>query len=132
MLLAGLNGKAYADINQDGEVTLQELAEDIRADMAFAEEQRSSFAATGTFAQQTVLARAERRSNRDVSKRVEVRSEGDWYKARIIDVSQGQYKVHYYGYDDWYDEWVNARQVRNRRVARQPTGWAVDSEWSSN
>ena len=132
MLLAGLKGKAYADINQDGEITLQELAEDIRADMAFAEDQRSAFVATGVFANQTVLAIAERRSNSEVSKRVEVKSEGDWYKARIIDAMQGQVKVHYYGYDDWYDEWVNARQVRDRKVARYATESAVDSEWKSN
>jgi hypothetical protein len=118
MLLAGLKGKAYADINQDGEITLRELAEDIRSDMAFAEDQKSTFAATGVFAKETVLALAERRSSRDISRRVEVKSEGDWYKARIIDAGQGQYKVHYYGYDDWYDEWVTARQVRDVRVAR--------------
>lgn len=132
MLLAGLRGKAYADTNQDGEITLQELAEDIRADMAFAEDQRSAFVATGVFANQTVLAIAERRSNREVSKRVEVRSDGDWYKARIIDARQGQYKVHYYGYDDWYDEWVNAGQVRDRKVAWYAPRLAFDSEWKSN
>jgi len=125
MLLAGLRGKAYADTNQDGEITLQELAEDIRADMAFAEDQRSTFVTSGTFTKQTVLASAERRSSRDVSRRVEVRSDGDWYKARIIDVRQGQFRVHYYGYEDWDDEWVNARQIRDRRVARstpEPSG----------
>jgi Caspase domain len=127
MLLAGLKGKAYADINHDGEITLQELAEDIRADMAFAEEQQSAFVATGVFTNQTVLARAEKRSSSEVSKRVEVKSEGDWYKARIIDTGQGQYKVHYYGYDDWYDEWVSARQVRDGKVARTATGSAVGS-----
>jgi hypothetical protein len=132
MLLAGLQGKTYADIDQNGEVTLHELAEGIKADMAFAEGQQSAFLATGVFANQTVLARAERRSNRDVSRRVEVRSEGDWYKARIIEAEQGRYKVHYYGYDDWYDEWVSARQVRERKVRRQPEGWAVEREWSSN
>jgi hypothetical protein len=117
MLLAGLKGKAYADLNQDGAITLQELAEDIRGDMAFAEDQKSSFAATGIFSNQTILATAERRSSRDVSRRVEVKSEGDWYKARIIDAGHGQYRVHYYGYDDWFDEWVNARQVREAKVA---------------
>ncbi len=118
MLLAGLQGKTYADINQDGAITLQELAEGISADMAFVEGQQSAFVTTGVFASQMVLARAERRSNRDVSKRVEVRSEGDWYKARIIDARQRQYRVHYYGYDDSYDEWVNARQVRDWKAAR--------------
>jgi hypothetical protein len=132
MLLAGFKGEAYADINQDGEITLQELAEDIRGDMAFAEDQKSAFVATGVFTNQTVLAKAEKKSSREVSKRVEVKSEGDWYKARIIDAGQGQYKVHYYGYDDWYDEWVNARQVRDGKVARYATGSAVNSEWKSN
>src|SRR5262245_11899541 len=42
MLLEGLRGKSFADSNGDGEVTLSELAEDIRQDMAFAEAQRSS------------------------------------------------------------------------------------------
>lgn len=126
MLLAGLKGKAYADINQDGEITLQELAEDIKADMAFAEDQKSSFVATGVFANQTVLARADRRSSRDISKRVEVKSEGEWYKARVIDASQGQYKVHYFGYDDWYDEWVNVRQVREGKVDHSWPGSSAD------
>jgi hypothetical protein len=129
MLLAGLKGKAFADIDQDGQITLQELAEDIRRDMAFAEDQQSSFVATGIFSNQIVLARAERRSSRQVSKRVEVKSEGDWYKARIIDAGQGQYRVHYFGYDDWYDEWVNARQVRDVRVARPGAGSSNDGSW---
>jgi hypothetical protein len=126
MLLAGLQGKTYADIDQDGKVTLQELAEGIRADMAFVEGQQSAFVTTGVFANQTVLARAEKRSNRDVSKRVEVRSEGDWYKARIIGARRGQFRVHYYGYDDWYDEWVNARQVRDWKAARSAPDSAAD------
>jgi len=132
MLLAGLKGKAYADINQDGEVTLHELAEDIRADMAFAEDQQSAFVATGSFARQTIVARAEKKSSGAVSRRVEVKSEGAWYKARIIDARPGQYEVHYYGYDDWYDEWVSARQVRDGRVARRAPSWAVEREWTSN
>ena len=51
MLLEGLRGKSFADINGDGQVTWSELAEDIKADMAFAENQRSTFVTTGSFLQ---------------------------------------------------------------------------------
>ncbi len=49
MLLAGLRGKAFADINGDGRVTLGEPAEDVNEDMAFAEEQQSSLSPPENF-----------------------------------------------------------------------------------
>jgi hypothetical protein len=89
MLLAGLTGKAFADINDDGQITLGEVAEGVKQDMAFAEEQGAAFVAKGDLGLNTVLAEAKPRSSPDVSRRVEVKSEGDWYKARIIDARAG-------------------------------------------
>ena len=57
-LLAGLRGRAYEDINGDGEITLGEIADNAREDLAFAEEQRSSFATRGDFSRDTILATA--------------------------------------------------------------------------
>ena len=37
MLVAGLSGKAFADLNSDGQITLSELAEDVKEDMAICE-----------------------------------------------------------------------------------------------
>ena len=117
MLVAGLSGKAFADLNSDGQITLSELAEDVKEDMAFAEEQRSSFTTTGSFAPSTVLARAERKVNPEVSKRVEVKSEGNWWKARVIDARAGTFHVHYYGFEDSDDEWVRLSQIRETKIA---------------
>ena len=123
ILLAALEGKAYVDTNSDGEITLAELNDQAREDMAFAEEQRSTFATTGEFSPQTVLALAGRRADERIGARVIVRSEGDWYKGRIIDVerSKSLFLIHYFGYDDTYDEWVSARQIRwpNARPAKR-------------
>jgi hypothetical protein len=49
-----------------------------------------------------------------VGARVRVRSEGDWYKALIVDASKTgrEFRVHYYGWDDSYDEWVTAKMIR--------------------
>jgi len=112
MLLAALRGKSYADINGDGDVTLSELAEDIKEDMAFAEDQRSVFTTTGNFEPEMELAVAQRKIDPLISRRLEVRSEGDWYKARVIDARAGSYRVHYFGFEDSDDEWVTQREVR--------------------
>lgn len=111
-LLAGLSGKPFADLNSDGQITLRELADDVKQDMAFAEEQGSAFTTTGSFAPSTVLAQAGPKSNPEVSKRVEVRSEGQWWKAQVVDYRGGAYHVHYYGYEVSDDEWVRLNQIR--------------------
>ena len=122
MLLAGLRGKSFADINGDGEVTLSELAQNIKDDMAFAEDQKAVFVTTSNLQPEMELAVAERKTDPLISSRLEVHSEGDWYKARIIDARDGSYRVHYFGYEDADDEWVTRRQFRipssNSNIAR--------------
>ena len=117
-LLAGLRGRAYVDTDGNGQITFNELAREIKSDMSFAEEQTSSHVFTGNYEAQTILSGAGVRADQRVGARVEVYSEGDWYKARIIDASRGRYRVHYYGYEDAYDEWVRPSQIRGKRNAR--------------
>ena len=129
MLLAGLKGKAFADINGDGRVTLGELAEDVNADMVFAEEQQSEFVATGKFLPDTVMAVAPQRSNPEISRRVEVKSEGAWYKARIIDARAGRFRLHYFGWEDSDDEWVLPGRIRKSKGAQYGVGTMVEVNW---
>jgi hypothetical protein len=131
MLLAGLRGESFADTNGDGEVSLTELADDVKEDMAFAEQQRSTFAITGNFPSGMLIAPAARKIDPLISQRVQVRSEGDWYKARVIDVHDNTYRVHYFGFEDSDDEWVTLRQIRNLRTAASSAmaGARVEAEW---
>ena len=129
MLLAGFQGRSFADINGDGEVTLSELAEDIKEDMAFAEGQRSVFVTTGDFSPAMLIGPAQNKINPQISRRVEVRSDGDWYKARIFDVRGGSYHVHYYGWEDSDDEWVTAAQIRNLKTVEYAVGKNVEVSW---
>jgi hypothetical protein len=129
-LLAGLSGKPLADLNGDGQITLSELAADVKADLAFAEEQLSTFVTTGSFAPDAVLAQAGRKSNPKISKRVEVRSEGKWWKARVIDARAGTFLVHYYGWEDWDDEWVRLNQIREPKVVEYSAGSTVEVIWN--
>src|SRR5215831_9061105 len=130
MLLAGLRGKSFADTNNDGEVTLSELAEDIKQDMAFAEDQRSVFITTVNFQPQMEVAPAERKVDPLISSNLEVRSEGDWYKAKVIDARNGTYRVHYFGFEDSDDEWVTQREFRAAKVAaNNPKTRNDNSDW---
>ncbi len=121
-LLAGLRGRAYEDINGDGEITLGEIADNAKEDMAFAEEQQSSFATRGDFSRNTILATAARKSSAELGNRVEVRSEGDWYRALITDARAGKFRVHYYGFEVSDDEWVLPRQIRNSKILAGASG----------
>jgi hypothetical protein len=93
------------------------------------EGQLSSFVCTKDFAGGTVLAKAERRSDPEVSKRVEAKSGGSWYKARVIDAKSQQYRVHYYGYEDSDDEWVKVEQLRDWKMVQYVAGSSVEVEW---
>ena len=130
MLLAGLAGKAFADTNGDRGVTLGELADDIKQDMLFAEGQGSGFFATGEFSRDTLLAQAPRKANPEISRRVEVKSEGAWYKARIIDARAGRFRVHYFGWEDADDEWVLRNQIRNSKTAKYAGHATVNANWA--
>ena len=131
MLLEGLRGKSFADINGDGEVTLSELAEDIKEDMAFAENQRSTFVITGSFPADMRLASGARKLDPLISRRVEVRSEGSWYKARVINVRGRTYEVHFYGYEDSDNEWVRLNQIRYEQDTKSRAGRRDDNQWET-
>ncbi|HEX6189097.1 MAG TPA: caspase family protein [Pyrinomonadaceae bacterium] len=133
MLLASLRGSSYADLNGDRQISLGELVENARRDMKFAEEQESSFASRG-FPTDMVLAPANESSNPAIGRRVVVRSEGDWYKGRIISVRGSRYLVRYFGYDNSYDEWVTQRQIRGNRGAEgmgAAERWLLGRQYSS-
>ncbi len=121
MLLASLRGKSYADLNDDGQVTLAELAENERRDMSFAERQQPSFTTRG-LSNDMALATSQTPLDPSIGRRVVVRSDGNWFKARIVDARGRRYRVHYYGYEDSDDEWVTSRQFRRENSAGRDFG----------
>ncbi len=133
-LLAALRGKAYEDTNSDGQITLAELANQVKEDMSFAEQQRAVFTTTGDFSPLTVLSKADVKRDPRVGERVMVKSEGDWYKGQIIDAdrAKSQYLIHYYGWDDSYDEWVGSRRIRPLRIKRYASSRNVNVKWAGH
>ena len=119
-VLSGLRGRATVDTNHDGIVAWQELARYTELEMAFIEGQKSMFAAHPRFPGESRVAKAKGTVKPHVGERIEAWSQGKWYKARIIDSTDQQRKVHYLGYDTNTDEWVATNRVR----AFNPPGFA--------
>ena len=137
-LLDALRGDPRADADASGAVSLGELASFAEAEMAFGEEQLTRFHAGAGWPPELLLARA--RGERPVvqggaagpgprvGERLEVRAEGEWWKARVLAVEGERLKVRFYGWDESFDEWVEPSRVRQRRVVERPVGQKVEVE----
>lgn len=116
-LLDGFAGAAGVDSDNDGAITLLELARYTKLDMAEGERQGMTFWASNGFPASTVLARARPHAGPRVGERLKVKSEGEYYAARIVDESGNRILVHYLGYDPSEDEWMAADELVARARA---------------
>lgn len=128
-LLDALHGKAYVDLNHDGVVTLAEFASHAERDMALGEEQLATFATTGGFDQQMVLARAPPLENERIGERAKLQWQNDWYTVRVIQVNVGQWKVHYIGYGENDDIWVTPDKLQPIKPLEYAVGGKVEVLW---
>ena len=78
------------DLNDDKIIELDELAHYSELELAFIEGQKAMFAAADTFPRNAHLAAVEDAVKPGVGQRIEVESDGKWYKAKIIDVDGEQ------------------------------------------
>jgi hypothetical protein len=128
-LLDALHGAAFVDLNHDGHTTLSEFAKHVDRDMTLGEEQVSSFAVSGGFNTEMVLANAKPLENSRIGERVDVESQGTWYPARIIQVQGPEFTVHFIGYDSTDDVRVTGKQMRAIKPVQYPVGAKVEVLW---
>lgn len=132
-IISAFAGENFIDDDQNGIVTFAELAANAEEDMLFAEEQVSSYAFTGDFSPQTIIAKAESKLPARVGERIEVFSAKQWWRALIIDAADDGFKVHYYGYETDDDEWIMAKQIRQFKPKQFKIGEHVrvesDHKW---
>jgi hypothetical protein len=132
-LLDGFRGNPLEDLNHDGKITLEEMAQFSRDEMQYFEEQLATSLFTGTFNPQTIVSRALGTIKPPAGNRVEAKYQGEWYPARIVEASNGRVKIHWIdiGYDTASsDEWRSSKDVREIKLARYPVGAPVEIEYS--
>lgn len=128
-LLKGFRGDPVADLNGDGAVELGELGRFTEAEMAFADGQLSTFATFGKFSAETTLADAGKKAHPRIGERLEVEEKKKWYRAKILEVKDDTFKIHYVGWDDKYDEWVGEARTRPYKPVQYEGGTKVEVEW---
>lgn len=128
-LLAGVRGDARIDLDDDGDVGFGELSRHTEQQMAFVEGQLSSSVTSGAFPLSLSLAEAGKKADPRTLERVEVESEGEWFRAEILAVDGERRRVHYLGWDASEDEWVTPERVRGWTPVQLAIGAAVEVEW---
>lgn len=125
-LYKGLLGDPCVDLDEDGMITLYDFARYAELEMAFIEEQKSMFLTINDFDPQMQLAEVSEEIDLIEGKRVEVDYEGDWYKAKTLERSEGEVRVLYI--EDQTEEWVEPSRIRPYKPEMFAVGEAVEVE----
>jgi hypothetical protein len=129
-LINAFRGESYIDSNKDGKISFGEMIKNSYDDMLFAEEQIAQSELTGDFSSQTVITAAMKSNNPRVGERIEAFDGFDWYRAIITATKNDLFRVHFYGYYDDQDEYVDATAIRPVTPKHFKIGDKVEAESS--
>lgn len=118
-LLDCLGGHKYADANNDGTVTFDEMSRYINAEMSALERQKAFACRSDGFPADTVVSKI-MYPGETVPERAQVKWKEKWYPAKILERKDGQSKVRWVsiGWDtEASDEWVDDSRVRKAATA---------------
>lgn len=130
-LLTGLRGGEQADLDEDGQVDLGELARFTELEMAFVEERKAMFLITGDFDDLTRLATVKTKSATGAGRRIEVFSDDRWFRAKVVTIQGLMTRVHFVDFDDSYDEWVKYDKIRPYQPPQFAEGDRVFARWQN-
>jgi hypothetical protein len=138
-LIRALAGDAIIDRDHDGRLTMGELDRFLHDQMKYKEDQLASITFSANFENDYVLravapgaVQRDIRGPHQIGDLREARDrEGKWYAAEIIDAKPdgSAYHVHYAGWDDQWDEWVDASRLRPIVKAKLQVGEHYEVKW---
>lgn len=131
-VIAGFNGSPPVDLDRDGFITLTEMAHYTFSEMRFADGQRAAFFTTPGYGDNESMAVTAGTAKPRQGEHLEVKTEGDWWKARVLDSGRRGLRVHYYGYETSDDAWVPLNRVRPVQVKTFAVGAAVQVKWKKD
>jgi hypothetical protein len=136
-LIRILGGDPRADFNHDGEITVDEAGHFVHDRMKFEENQLSGYALTSSFEKNFVIQKArETRPPRipgslHIGDVIDAQDqEGKWYASEIINwQAPNKYRVHFYGWDSKWDEWIPPSRMRPLVKPKLEIGKQYDVQW---
>lgn len=128
--LDALNGRGWADADGDGQVTLNEFAHLATEEMAAFQSQRVSSAIPEEWTPEAILAKTRGAQGGRIGERIQARSEGEWWKGRILEERDGKFRVRFLGFFQDDDLWVTPDNIKPLAAPpRYPTGTEVEVNW---
>lgn len=131
-LLDCLRGHKYADTNNDGEITYEEFAKYVNAEMSSLERQKASAASSPDFDKEMVISEVQF-PDETMPERAEVLWKEKWYPAKVLERKDGQSKIRWVsiGWDtSASDEWVDDSRVRKPPPADDNLPLATAKKWN--
>lgn len=126
-LLAGFRGSPVVDMNGDGEIDFAEVGQYAELEMAFVEHQKSVYSNIHDFSSRWRVSRPAQRKAPRQGERVEAEWKGKWYRAEITAISGDQCRVHYVGFADSWDEWLQPNRIRPFNPPHFAEGAAIEA-----
>jgi hypothetical protein len=136
-VLDDLRGDVYADYDGNGNITLTELANEIKQAMKYREYQLNGFAAYGVNADEIVISKTSASQDRMAGTRtgfipgqyVYAYSGGKWRTARLMNVSGNNFTCQFYNYSEKEDVDLAMGNVREVYFPVYKVDQKVDVEW---
>jgi hypothetical protein len=112
-LLYGLQGKNYVDYNNNGSITIEELAKYIDEEMAIVDGQKSFYYVPDNMKKWVIAKNVQKKKNALVGSHVNVDYDGQDYLGFIEDVnSDNNYKVRFYSYLNNETDWLSFNRLK--------------------
>lgn len=140
-LIRALRGDPIIDRDHDGRLSISEVDRFIHDQMKYKEDQLASLTLSANFEKDFVLraaASGPAAAVRDVPGAYQIGDvleardqEGKWYPSEILDWKQAgnSYRVHFAGWDDKWDEWVDAARLRPITKPKLNVGQHYEVKW---
>jgi hypothetical protein len=112
-LLYGLQGKNFIDFNNNGNISLEELAKYIDEEMAVVEGQKAYYFIPASMKNWVVTNNVPIKKNLLVGSRVMVDYDGDNYMGFVEDAdAKNNFKIRFYSYTNHETEWLNLNRLK--------------------
>ena len=129
-LIAGLRGRIPLPADGSGLVTFAELAHFAEREMAFNDGQLSTAVTANGFDPGLVLAPGIRREHPLIGEYVEAKwTDGEWYPGRVEAITGSRSWIHWAGYVESANEWIEEGNIRPFAPRQHPPGTRVAVEW---
>lgn len=138
-LIRAFAGDPLIDHNHDGKLEINEVDRFLHNQMKYKEDQLASLTLSGNFEKDFVLcAAAPGTAPRDIPGSYQVGDvldardkEGKWYASEVIDAKPdgSSYRVHYAGWDDKWNEWLDVKRLRPIVKGKLNVGQHYEVQW---